>query len=154
MGVKINVGYCQKIGLPNYGSEGAHCNLEVEVDSILLNDPQAFQDRVREIYASCRTAVASQLNSGDPLPENRQPENPRPVRETRSRGNNLSRPSEKQSKYAEQLAAQVKGLGLQRLDNLCVRMYRKPFGSLSGLETSNLIDTLREAKAGRLDLNV
>jgi hypothetical protein len=31
-------------------------------------------------------------------------------------------------------------------------MYQKPFASLSGLETSNLIDTLREAKAGRLDL--
>ena len=48
MGVKINVGYCQKIGLPNYGSEGAHCNLELEVDSGLLNNMEAFQRRVQE----------------------------------------------------------------------------------------------------------
>ena len=154
MGVKINVGYCQKIGLPNYGSEGAHCNLELEVDSSLLNTPGAFQERVQEIYAACRQAVHSQLQATDHQTAKEQPKDSRPSQQaSQPRGNGLSRPSEKQSKYAEQLAAQVKGLGLMRLDSLCERMYRKPFGSLSGLETSNLIDTLREAKAGRLDLS-
>ena len=61
MGVKINVGYCQKVGLPNYGSEGAHCNLEIEVDSALFNDAVAFQNRMQEFYAACRSAVESQL---------------------------------------------------------------------------------------------
>jgi len=164
MGVKINVGYCQKIGLPNYGSEGAHCNLEIEVDSSLLNNTDAFQQRVQEVYAACRTAVETQLQHGEQTsrtPANQEPQQshepaPRDTQSHSARRNGAaqaSTASPKQSKYAEQLAAQVKGFGVQRLDNLCVRMYQKSFASLSGIEASNLIDTLREAKAGRLDLN-
>ncbi|MGL4943775.1 MAG: hypothetical protein ACRC46_11360 [Thermoguttaceae bacterium] len=40
----------------------------------------------------------------------------------------------------------------QKLERLCEQMYGKQIASLTGVETSNLIDTLREAKAGRLDL--
>ena len=164
MGVKINVGYCQKVGLPNYGSEGAHCNLEIEVDSSLLNNTDAFQRRVQEIYAACRVAVESQLcqsNNVSRTPANQEPQQSHEPasRDTQSHSTRrngtaqASTASPKQSKYAEQLAAQVKGFGVQRLDNLCVRMYQKSFAALSGIEASNLIDTLREAKAGRLDLN-
>jgi hypothetical protein len=165
MGVKINVGYCQKIGLPNYGSEGAHCNLEIEVDSGLLNNTEAFQRRVQEVYAACRVAVETQLQCDTQT--SRTPAKQEPQQscsrepalcDTKSHSTHrngaaqTSTASPKQSKYAEQLAAQVKGFGVQRLDNLCVRMYQKSFAALSGIEASNLIDTLREAKAGRLDL--
>lgn len=157
MGVKLNVGYCQKIGLPNYGSEGAHCNVEVEVDTALLNDANTFQQRIQGIYATCRAAVESQLQQNGGVPRSPAKQTPVASRDrTEDRRDNLPKAataSSKQSKYAEQLAAQVKGLSVQRLDNLCVRMYRKPFASLSGLEAGNLIDTLREAKAGRLDLS-
>ena len=149
MEAKIYAGFCQKIGLPNYGSEGAHCDLEIEVDTAVLNSPEAFQQRVRDVYAACRAAVELELQSRKPDVEHKEPETkPREASGTGAYRN----PSPKQAKYAEQLASQVKGLGVQKLDNLCVRMYQKPFASLSGLETSNLIDTLREAKAGRLDL--
>ena len=164
MGVKINVGYCQKIGLPNYGNEGAHCNLELEVDSGLLNNMEAFQRRVQEIYAACRTAVETQLQCDEQTsrtPAKQEPQQsrepaPRDTQSHSARRNGTpqaSTASPKQSQYAEQLAAQVKGFGVQRLDNLCVRMYQKSFTALSGIEASNLIDTLREAKAGRLDLS-
>ena len=163
MGVKINVGYCQKIGLPNYGSEGAHCNLELEMDSGLLNNTEVFQRRVQEVYAACRVAVETQLQCDVQTSRTPAKQEPRQSREpashdpqshsTRRNGaTQTSTASSKQSKYAEQLAAQVKGFGIGRLDNLCVRMYQKSFASLSGIEASNLIDTLREAKAGRLDL--
>ena len=163
MGVKINVGYCQKIGLPNYGSEGAHCNLELEVDTGLLNNTEAFQCRVQEVYAACRTAVETQLQCVGQTSRVPAKQEPRQSREPASRdpqshsthrngAAQTSTASPKQSKYAEQLAAQIKGFGTQRLDNLCVRMYQKSFTSLSGIEASNLIDTLREAKAGRIDL--
>ena len=156
MGVKINVGYCQKIGLPNYGSEGAHCDLEIEVDASVFGDPEAFQNRLREVYATCRKAVQMELehrkqDAARSAERNTEHHESR-VTHAETTGQTYRKPSPKQSKYAEQLAAQVKGLGVRKLDNLCVRMYQKPFAALSGLETSNLIDTLREAKAGRLDL--
>lgn len=138
MGVKINVGYCQKVGLPNYGSEGAHCNLEVEVDSMLFNDADAFHRRMQEFYASCRSAVESQLQrdcdvSRTPEKQEYSQSHDVPAASHPARRDDVpktSTASPKQSKYAEQLAAQVKGFGVQRLDNLCVRMYRKPFRSL------------------------
>jgi hypothetical protein len=155
MGVTLNVGYCQKIGLPNYGSEGAHCDVQIEIDASVFNDPQAFEHRVREVYATCRQAVQMELEhrgqSSKHDAENNTNCNTTHQEPDVKRTSN-SPPSAKQSKYAEQLAAQVKGFGIRKLDNLCTRMYQKPFASLSGLETSNLIDTLREAKAGRLDL--
>ena len=149
MGVKIYVGYCQKIGLPNYGSEGAHCDLEIEVDASVFNDPEMFLQRMREVYATCRNAVEMELEHRRQDAKCPEPE----VNRNETSGKTSYRPpSPKQSKYAEQLAAQIKSLGVRKLDNLCERMYQKSFAALSGLETSNLIDTLREAKAGRIDL--
>jgi hypothetical protein len=159
MGVTLNVGYCQKIGLPNYGSEGAHCDVQIEIDASVFNDPQAFEHRMREVYATCRQAVQMELEhrqqdrgQSNTHDNRNNTENNSRNQEPDVKRTSNSPPSAKQSKYAEQLAAQVKGFGVRKLDNLCTRMYQKPFASLSGLETSNLIDTLREAKAGRLDL--
>ena len=146
MGVKIHVGYCQKVGLPNYGSEGAHCDLEIEVDAAVFNDPEVLRQRLHEVYATCRDAVEMELEHHSQDVKSPEPE------VSGTSGKMYRPPSPKQSKYAEQLASQIKTLGVRKLDNLCERMYRKSFASLSGLETSNLIDTLREAKAGRIDL--
>ena len=33
MPLKLNVGVSRKVGLPDYGSVGASCNVEVELDS-------------------------------------------------------------------------------------------------------------------------
>ncbi|MGL6225853.1 MAG: hypothetical protein ACRC10_04405, partial [Thermoguttaceae bacterium] len=63
-----------------------------------------------------------------------------------------SRASEKQQDYIHRLVNQVKGLSSQKLHRLCEQMYQKPVTSLSGLEASNMIDTLREVQAGRLDI--
>ena len=54
MPMKLNVGVSRKIGLPDYGSVGASCNLELELDSSLLErdldgiprpDPQCLRRR-------------------------------------------------------------------------------------------------------------
>ncbi len=38
MPLKLNVGVNKKIGLPDYGSLGTSCHVEVEVDSGLIFD--------------------------------------------------------------------------------------------------------------------
>ena len=37
MPMKLNVGVSRKVGLPDYGSVGASCNLELELDAGLLD---------------------------------------------------------------------------------------------------------------------
>src|SRR5208337_5306718 len=48
MPLKLNVGVSQKVGLPNYGSVGASCNLEMELEAGLLEkDLDGFHARIR-----------------------------------------------------------------------------------------------------------
>jgi hypothetical protein len=62
MAVKLSVGLQKKIGLRNYGSLGASCYVEFEIESSLLfDDPAGFQQKVRSAYRTCREAVAEEL---------------------------------------------------------------------------------------------
>jgi hypothetical protein len=60
--LKLNVGVSRKVGLPDYGSVGASCNLEVEVDVGLIDrDLDAFHARVRGVYVAAHQAVHDEL---------------------------------------------------------------------------------------------
>ena len=62
MPLKLNVGVSRKVGLPDFGSVGASCNVEVEVDSTLLErDLDAFHARVRDVYVAAHQAVHDEL---------------------------------------------------------------------------------------------
>ncbi len=62
MPMKLNVGVSQKVGLPNYGSVGASCNLEMELDAGLLEkDLDGFHARIRAAYAAAHLAVHDEL---------------------------------------------------------------------------------------------
>ena len=62
MALKLNVGVTRKVGLPDYGSVGASCNLEVEVDAALIDrDLDAFHARVRDVYVAAHQAVHDEL---------------------------------------------------------------------------------------------
>jgi hypothetical protein len=63
MPLKLNVGIQKKHGLPNYGSVGAACHVELELDqSLLVDDLDGFHDRIRRTYAACRDAVDAELS--------------------------------------------------------------------------------------------
>jgi hypothetical protein len=62
MPLKLTVGLARKVGQPNYGSLGASCGVEVELESSLLGgDPDAFRARVRDAFVACRRAVDDEL---------------------------------------------------------------------------------------------
>ena len=168
MPFNLHVGLSKKIGLPDYGSLGASCTVEFELDGSLLNgDLDAFHRRVREAFGACRQAVQDELDrhqtaapSPPAPPSNGHHEGP-PPRTAPARSNGHASPrngsapgaSEKQIKFLRQLSGQIRGLGLRKLDLVSRRLTGKPMAELTSFDASSLIDTLKAVKDGDLDLN-
>lgn len=73
MPLKLHVGLQQKVGLPDYGSLGASCHVELELDGQLLDrEPDRFQQEVARAFQSCREAVQEELARTKPAPQNGQ----------------------------------------------------------------------------------
>jgi hypothetical protein len=82
MPLKASVGLSRKVGQENYGSLGANCQLEIELDNALVNDAEAFHEKIRRLYALANQAVVDQLarngngtsqppaSNGSPSPQN------------------------------------------------------------------------------------
>ena len=160
--LKLNVGISKKIGLPDYGSLGTTCNVEVEVDGrLIFDDLEAFHQKVRQAYVACAQAVNDELarqqgsvsqtdsqTNGTTLTDPPAATNGSGHRN----GTNGGGASQKQLNYANQLAGQINGLGARRLEALANKMFGKPIAGMSSLDASGLIDTLKAIKEGRLDL--
>jgi hypothetical protein len=59
--LKLNAGFSRKIGEPNFGSRGASVNVELELDSNLMRDPDALCDRIRNLFDLARRSVDEEL---------------------------------------------------------------------------------------------
>jgi hypothetical protein len=62
MSLKANVGVSRKIADQSYGSRGASVNLEVELDSSLIQQPERLQERIRQICQMAQQAVDQELD--------------------------------------------------------------------------------------------
>ena len=168
MPLKLNVGLSRKVGLPGYGSLGASCSLEVELPSMMLSgDVEGLQRQIRNAYASCAQAVKEELArqqqrqpASDAAPAALTAAMPANGNGTSAAGNGHSsghseenaRVSQKQMDYVRQLAGQIKGLGLRRLDGLTGKMFGKPLADLSTVEAGALIDVLKDVRTGKIEL--
>src|SRR4051812_27525615 len=62
MAVKVTVGVSRKVGQADYGSAGASCTIELEVDGHLFEaDLDGFQERLKAAYVAAQQSVQDQL---------------------------------------------------------------------------------------------
>jgi len=52
--IKLNAGFSRKVGEPNYGSRCASVNVELELESGLINDPDALMARIHKLFEIVR----------------------------------------------------------------------------------------------------
>ena len=62
--IKLNAGFSRKVGEPNYGSRGASVNVELEVESSLVGDPDGLMARIRNLFDIARQSVDAELANG------------------------------------------------------------------------------------------
>ena len=132
---------------------------------MLSGDVEGLQRQIRNAYASCSQAIKEELARQ----QQRQPASgaaPAAVPSgngdgTPAAGNGHSnghsdeenaRVSQKQMDYVRQLAGQIKGLGLRRVDGLTGKMFGKPLADLSAVEAGALIDVLKDVRTGKIEL--
>ena len=108
MPMTVKVGLAKKVGQPDFGSLGASCDIELELDgSLLFHDLDGLQEKVRAAYTACRQAVhdelASQTGPGSqPLPPE---EEDRPHSNTNGHEHNAASPSRRDAPIASAPAA-------------------------------------------------
>ena len=62
MPMKLSVGFSKKIGQPNFSSHGATVNLELELDSTLVAEPDRLQERIRELFGLAKASIDEELH--------------------------------------------------------------------------------------------
>jgi hypothetical protein len=133
--IKLNAGFSRKVGEPNYGSRGASVNVELEVESGLIGDPDALMGRIRKLFDIARRSVDTEL-ADDPTHSA-----PRP---TGGQGNH----SDQNTRYAT--SSQVRALhaigNSQGVDPGQLASQKFGVGTLEQLrlrQASSLIDELK-----------
>jgi len=59
--LKLNAGFSRKVGEPDFGSRGASVNVELELDSNLIHDSEAFCAQIRNLFDLARQSVDDEL---------------------------------------------------------------------------------------------
>ena len=153
MTIKINVGVNKKIGLPDYGSAGSHCNIEIEADNSVLEDAEQFLQRVKDAYEVARQSVEEELAhhrpSGNTAQSRAEPPAQRQEYRNENSGGNTYIASPKQQQFIASLVKGIKGLDWKTLDKYCHSKFGHNTSQISPKQASELIDDLRAAKEGR-----
>jgi len=181
MTIKINVGVNKKIGLPDYGSAGGHCNIEIEADNSILDNADQFLQRVKNAYEMARQSVEEELShhrtggctNGNTVSQTRSQSSANTTTEPQrqeyrqdyrnsnagsySGGNNSGgnrTVSPKQQQFIASLVKGIKGLNWNTLDRYCSVQFGKNASQLTPKEASALIEDLKAAKSGERSIAV
>lgn len=138
---------------------------------MLREDLELFFRKIQHAYGACTQAVDEQLarcqGADLPRPTKTAVKAQLPANGTRANGKAAAvngngfptahksdtaagRASPQQVRYARQLAAQIPGLGLEKLS---AKLLHKPLARLSAADASVLIETLRNILSGEADLD-
>lgn len=135
--LKLNAGFSRKVGESNFGSRGASVNVELELESHLISDPDGLRKRIDGLFDLARRSVDDELNR--PTPSNHQSQS-----NDQSNSSNGNRPV----RYATQ--SQIRAIHA-----ICQRIQRDPaqeasqrfrvsdVAELTIQEASSLIDELK-----------
>jgi hypothetical protein len=145
MPLKLSAGLTKKVGLPNYSSLGAACHVELELDSGLLQSPDALQAQVALAYDVCRLAVETELARAPIEPGNADAP-------ASGQAEAVLLATDRQLAYVRQLAGEVSGIGAVRFEALVEQRLGKKLAELSLREASRLIERLRRVKSGLMPL--
>ena len=135
--IKLNAGVSRKVGEPNYGSRGASVNVELELESAVVNDTEALHEKIRTLFALAKRSVDEELgvstSSGAPG---------QPTANGTNGGQNgtASRPATDGQKRA--VWALCNKLGLDQ-DEEARATFDRPVSQLMLPEASQLIDRLK-----------
>ena len=133
--IKLNAGVSRKVGEPNYGSRGASVNVELELESSVVNDTEALYEKIRRLFALAKRSVDEELGISASAPSNG------PTSSTTSNGE--PRPATDKQKYA--IAAICNENGFDE-DQETMGLFGRPVSQLTLPEASQLIDRLKELR--------
>jgi hypothetical protein len=154
MPLKLNVGLSRKVGEANYGSRGASVNVEMELDSGLVNEPTRLQERIRQLFSVVRTSLSEELNGNNgqhpannsaPAAEPRQNENDRAGNRDSGQRTNRVRPATQSQIKAIFAIAREQQINVSQF--LRERYHVGRPEDLSIKEASTIIDELKNAPA-------
>ena len=60
--LKLNVGLTKKVGQENFGSKGASVNVELELDSGIITEPERLRERIKQLFTIAKSSVDEELN--------------------------------------------------------------------------------------------
>jgi len=158
MPLRLNIGLSKKVGLPDYGSLGASANLELELDSGAVSDPDRLRQQVRYSFGLAKASVEEELNQQQAALPHTPPNGHSPAAPTNGNGHHHSnsnghRPSGRSNGRAA-TASQVRAIktiaGRQRLDlvSLLGRFGVTAVEDLAIQQASELIDELKRQAVG------
>lgn len=151
MPLKTNVGVNRKIADNNYGSRGASVNLEVELDSSLIQEPERFQDRIRQVFRMAQQAVEEELARQSTPNDQANGHESAVVNKGRTNGNSLHNGNgHSRAGGRKATASQIRAIhaiinrqGLDLVDTLRDHFGVEMAEDLSITQASQLIDSLK-----------